>query len=208
MAKQPIQLPPRDNPAAIISWFTERYQGSMLDQHVAYLNHIMEQKRLHIKDVKVGTVITGAQGSWTVAVPTGTKSYDAKFSPKFSPDVLIRLGVFGGLAIKGIETEIPIEWIIFALLSDKITYEDLPDQTKNYYQILSEPYPSTRSYDTRQFFHWFCRYYLGKRSPEDVLMIQAWRVKDATCSALMKSKQMASLVTQQTLLQWSLTLAP
>lgn len=199
MSKQTIQLPPTTSMAAVISWFRQRYLNADVEEQVAYLESIMRVRRLHIKDFRVGTEIS----DWSVNVQVGTSLYEPGFTPELTPDIMLRLGIFGGLAIKGIETQIPIEWVIFALFESKLTTDVFPHQNKNYFLLVADPYPSSGD-DSREFFHWFCRYYLGRRSEEDSEMIEEWKSFQSKAKAIIKSKVPQSAIVRQLFLQWSI----
>jgi hypothetical protein len=206
MANVSPELPPRTDPEDVITWFREHYQHADVEEHVTYLRAIMNVRFRNLDHYHVGNYIVRGPGEWKVTAPNDVKAYASNFTPKFTPDVLLRFGIFGGLAIQGIEAEIPIEWVIYALLERKLLIDkELPDQTKNYFQIIAEPYPLPTTKDARAFFHWFCRYHLGKRDPEDIAMINQWRKHAKMAQALFDSKVTQSLVTRQMLLQWSLT---
>jgi hypothetical protein len=197
-----FELPPEDNPEAIIDWYMKKDSSPNLDEKVAYLRRILSQRQLHIKNFQIGTsIVQRDQGKpWSVNVSVGVNSYHSEFKPKYTPDVLLRVGVFGGMGIRGIETEIPIEWIIYSLLANLIVINDaFPEQKLNYYQILADPYPNHDGSDSRIFFHWFCRYYLGRRGPEDNDMINKWKEKNS-----LKHRTPLSLVQRQHLLQWGI----
>jgi hypothetical protein len=134
---------------------------------------------------------------------SGSNFYRKDFNPDFTPDVLIRKGIFGGLSISGLEIDIPIEWVIFPLLEDKISSnQSFPEQNLNYYPILAEIYPIKGGKDSRRFFHWFCLYYLGKRGEHDDNMIKQWKSIGKYRSYVDCSGDSNSLIMRQMLFQW------
>jgi hypothetical protein len=161
----------------------------------------MGRRRLHIKDYSKGSSPYGVK---LLEIP-GVKSYHKDFKPDFTPDVMIRMGVFGGLGVKGIETEIPIEWLLYSLFDKNvgITYTNMmfADQRKNYYKVISSVYPSSDGKDSRLFFHWYCRYYLGKRSEEDEDMIKTWMTLETLRERVLKSLPSECLLDRQFLFQ-------
>lgn len=198
------ELPPTTSPDAVISWFRIRYNLPDVEDRVKYLNDIMRRNRLHIDGIGIGKQIK----DWTVTTRVGTVSYHPDFKPPFTPDIMIRLGIFGGLGIKGIENEIPIEWIIFGILGGKISSPNdvFPTQQRNYYNIIADPWPTEdETRDSRNFFHWFCRYYLGRRSPEeDAIMIGAWKEKTKFLTSVVNDRSHNRLIHRQHLLQWGI----
>lgn len=139
-----------------------------------------------------------------VEAQPGSTSFKQGFTIDYTPDVLIRLGIFGGLSIKGIENEIPMEWILFGLLDDKIINDEFPEQSKNFFEIIAEPYPLGNNTDSRHFFHWLCRYYWGKRCAEDISMINQWKEQLKLKNEVLSKPQHKNLISKQKLLQWGI----
>lgn len=199
MSKVPA-LPPTDSSEAVIQWFKDKYTGNDLDGAVKYIAEIMDKRRVHIKDFLQGKSPCG----WEVSRQAGANSYDFGFKSDFTPDVLIRMGIFGGLSVRDIETEIPIEWILIGLLEGKIDYKSkFPEQKINYFSVLAEVYPSLDGCDTRGFFQWFCMYYLGKRTEQDEQMIALWRQRQRLFKTVNQSRVTNHILSRQLLLQWS-----
>ena len=105
------------------------------------------------------------------------KAFDPAFTPDITPKEMLELGVFGGAYFDD-TSEYPNEWFTKAKLSDQG-----PDPQYNYYEVsASQPlkvwqakgwiYPE----DPLGWFQWYCRYYLGRRIPnEDARQIGRWR---------------------------------
>lgn len=197
-----IELPPSDSKIEdVISWFRDRYKHPDVESKVTYLINIMTKKRLHIKDYRLSNTI----GDWKIVVEAGPLSYHPNFKPVITPDAMISSGIFGGLSIMGIETEIPIDWIIYGIFHGKINCDDyFPSQILNKYMIVAEPYPLINQQDNRYFFHWFCRYYLGRRGSEDDDMIALWNANAKKYISYINQSAAPSLMLRQILLQWSI----
>lgn len=194
-----ISLPPTDSIESVLKWFSNAYKGDNLESNIKYLTSIMEIRRVHINDFYKGRSPCG----WQIKQMSGSNFYHEDFNPDFTPDVLIREGIFGGLGIVGMETHIPIEWVIFPLLKDKIlTTQSFPEQSINHYSILAEIYPTRYGSDSRKFFHWFCLYYLGKRSDEDRDMIDLWNKMGKYRSYVKGVGNSNKIIMRQMLLQW------
>jgi hypothetical protein len=189
-----MELPPTTSIDAVIHWFTQRYHKPDVGRWIEYLRTIMNIRRLHINSLPMDKVIA----DWTITAKPGSHSPD--FKSTITPDLMIRFGIFGGLGVLGIEAEIPIEWIIFGILANTITYADFPDYTCNHHRIIADPYPVENGSlpESRKFFHWYCRYYLGKRSVEDDSMIaqRQEKIKHHLSHKLTE-------ISKQNLLQWS-----
>jgi hypothetical protein len=109
--------------------------------------------------------------------PAG-KSFDPEFKPELTPAELLRLGVFGGKYMTDCRAEFPRSWFTKAKLSP-----ERADPSLNYFGVAASQsldewrrkdwiYPE----DPRGWFQWYCRYYLGRRIPEeDTRQIKRWK---------------------------------
>ncbi len=114
--------------------------------------------------------------TYTLTSPTGS-NFAPDFTPDLSPQEMLELGVFGGsyLVEPG---EFPESWFKNSRLS---TSE--PDPQLNYFKVsASQPYEVwvakgwIHPEDPRGWFQWYCRYYLGRRLPqEDERQIKRWK---------------------------------
>jgi len=109
--------------------------------------------------------------------PSG-KNFDPEFKPELTPKEMLKLGVFGGKYMTDCQKEFPVEWFKNARLSP-----DEHDPALNYFGVnASKPlsYWRQRGWinpdDPRGWFQWYCRYYMGRRLPEeDARQIARWR---------------------------------
>ena len=114
--------------------------------------------------------------TYTLSEPAG-RHFAADFRPELTPQQMLELGVFGGHYFEGEQDEFPPEWFAHAKLSDT------HDPQLNYFQIDASQ--SREEWlrkgwiyqdDPRGWFQWYCRYYLGRRIPdEDKRQIRRWR---------------------------------
>jgi hypothetical protein len=111
-----------------------------------------------------------------------TESPGRNFHPEFKPDLtpkqLLEMGVFGGKYMTDCKKEFPKDWFEKAKLC-----RERHDPKFNYFKVsASKPldywikkgwiYPL----DPRGWFQWYCRYYLGRRIPdEDLRQIKRWK---------------------------------
>ncbi len=106
---------------------------------------------------------------------------EGKFPPSFRPDLtpkeMLELGVFGGKYMTDCRAEFPAEWFAHAKLSP-----GRRDPEQNYFRVdASQPLALWRARgwihpdDPRGWFQWYCRYYRGRRSPDDERQIARWR---------------------------------
>ena len=91
---------------------------------------------------------------------------------------MLRLGVFGGKYMTDCVKEFPTSWFARAKLAGKHR-----DRSLNYFGVdASQPLSVWRRKgwifrdDPRGWFQWYCRYYMGRRIPdEDARQIKRWK---------------------------------
>ena len=109
--------------------------------------------------------------------PAG-KRFDPRFKPQLTPKRMLTLGVFGGKYMTDCRDEFPADWFAKAKLSP-----DKSDPKLNFFGVdASLPLKVWRDKgwiypeDPRGWFQWYCRYYMGRRIPEeDDRQIKRWR---------------------------------
>ncbi len=114
--------------------------------------------------------------SYELVAPMG-KDFDPEFRPDFSPKEMLALGVFGGRYMTDCTDEFPKDWFTDAKLSPKRNKE------LNYFKVdASQPLAEWQRKgwiykdDPRGWFQWYCRYYMGRRIPdEDTRQIKRWK---------------------------------
>jgi hypothetical protein len=131
--------------------------------------------------VKATTVVVNdkmQQGyRYTREAPVG-RNFDPGFTPDLTPAELLNLGVFCGKYMTDCQAEFPAAWFRGARLSPEYRNYRL-----NYFGVdASQPLSVWRakgwlhSDDPRGWFQWYCRYYMGRRMPEeDQRQIKRWR---------------------------------
>ncbi len=117
------------------------------------------------------------------------KNFHPEFKPELTPKQMLELGVFGGKYMTDTKKEFPKKWFAKAkLCSDK------HDPELNYFKInASQPlfvwqakgwiHPD----DPRGWFQWYCRYYRGRRHPDDERQIKRWKAFKRHWSAVVKN---------------------
>jgi hypothetical protein len=90
---------------------------------------------------------------------------------------MLELGVFGGKYMTDCRREFPASWFKKARLS-----KDRRRASLNYFAVnASQPLSEWRRKgwicreDPRGWFQWYCRYYSGRRCPDDLRQIKRWR---------------------------------
>jgi len=105
------------------------------------------------------------------------KSFHSDFHPELTPKEMLELGVFGGRYMTDCTAEFPTEWFMDARLCP-----DRHDPRLNLFGInASQPLSVWRAKgwlyreDPRGWFQWYCRYYYGRRCPDDERQIRRWK---------------------------------
>jgi hypothetical protein len=114
---------------------------------------------------------------YELTAPAG-RNFDPEFRPELTPAQMLRLGVFGGKYMTDCRNEFPRSWFAGAKLS---THRS--DPSLNYFGVrASQPLSVWRRKgwlhpdDPRGWFQWYCRYYRGRRQPEeDARQITRWK---------------------------------
>ena len=114
---------------------------------------------------------------YQLSAPMGRK-FASDFKPELTPQQMLELGVFGGKYMTDAQKEFPKTWFKQAKLSPSGK-----DCSLNYFGVdASQPLSEWRRKgwihqdDPRGWFQWYCRYYFGRRMPEeDKRQIKRWK---------------------------------
>lgn len=137
------------------------------------------------------------------------KGFRDDFRPDLRPDEMLRLGVFGGKYMTDCVGEYPASWFENARLCHE---EHRPEL--NYFLInASKPLAYWRAKgwiydeDPRGWFQWYCRYYLGRRCPDDDRQIARWKAMKRHVAQLQAHCEPGDLMCRrrqrQALLHWA-----
>ena len=104
--------------------------------------------------------------------------FDPEFRPDLTPAEMLRLGVFGGKYMTDCRDEFPKSWFVGAKLASAGG-----DPSLNCFGVgASQPLSAWLAKgwihpdDPRGWFQWYCRYYMGRRMPEeDARQIKRWK---------------------------------
>lgn len=113
---------------------------------------------------------------YTLTEPMG-KHFAKEFKPDLTPKQLLALGVFGGVYMRDCTKEFPKDWFTRAKFA-----KGKRDKHLNFFKVnASQPLSVWRKKgwiykdDPRGWFEWYCRYYMGRRIPdEDLRQIKRW----------------------------------
>ena len=108
--------------------------------------------------------------------PVG-ENFHLGFQPELTPKEMLALGVFGGKYMTDCQDEFPTEWFEDARLCSKFHDPGMNFFGINASQSLTEWRRKGWIYeeDPRGWFQWYCRYYMGRRCPDDERQIKRWR---------------------------------
>jgi hypothetical protein len=113
---------------------------------------------------------------YVLTEPVG-RNFQPLFRPQLTPAQMLELGVFGGKYMTDCTVEFPDSWFRRAKLCSQ-----WHDPAKNFFGInASKPlsYWKKKGWiyrdDPRGWFQWYCRYYMGRRCPDDQRQIGRWR---------------------------------
>jgi len=140
--------------------------------------------------------------------PVG-RGFHPDFKPELTPKQMLELGVFGGKYITDCRQEFPASWFAKAKLSPERS-----DPKLNYFKVkASKPlsYWIKKGWiyheDPRGWFQWYCRYYMGRRCPDDERQIKRWKAMKRHVAQLRKHCRKGDLncrpAQRQALLHWA-----
>jgi len=146
---------------------------------------------------------------YTLSEPVG-RNFDPAFRPELTPKQMLALGVFGGKYMTDGAREFPKDWFARAKLAP-----GKRDPALNYFGVdASQPLSTWRKKawihpdDPRGWFQWYCRYYMGRRMPEeDRRQIGRWKAIRRHVAQIRKNCEKRDLACRrrqrQALLHWA-----
>jgi hypothetical protein len=137
------------------------------------------------------------------------RNFDRGFRPELTPRQMLALGVFGGKYLTDCRDEFPASWFETARLSS-----GRHDPALNHFGVdASQPLSVWQRKgwihpdDPRGWFQWYCRYFLGRRGPDDVRQIRRWRAMARHVAQLRRHCEPGDVRCRprqrQALLQWA-----
>ena len=130
----------------------------------------MRKRSVHVDDLMQQGYV------YYLTEPVG-KNFHPEFKPELTPWELLEMGIFGGKYMTDCANEFPASWFKDAKLSP-----DRRNAKLNYFGVnASQPLSVWRRNgwiyheDPRGWFQWYCRYFMGRRCPDDDRQIKRWR---------------------------------
>jgi hypothetical protein len=137
------------------------------------------------------------------------RGFHSDFRPELTPAEMLGLGVFGGKYMTDCVDEFPHVWFRNAKLC-----HEFHDPALNYYGVnasQSLSYCKKKGWiyeaDPRGWFQWYCRYYMGRRCPDDQRQIKRWKAITRHIAQIEKHCRRGDLTCRgrqrQALLHWA-----
>ncbi len=146
---------------------------------------------------------------YSLTYPEG-QTFHHEFKPELTPKQMLQLGIFGGNYFNEIPSEFPVDWFRGVELSPGGAEPELNFFHVNASQPLSVWQKKGWIYfeDPKGWFLWYCRYYRGRRIPEeDQRQIKRWKAMRRHVKQLQKSCKPRDLGChprqRQALLHWA-----
>ncbi len=132
-----------------------------------------------------------------------------EFKPELIPKEMLEMGIFGGKYMTDCRNEFPETWFQKARLC-----HERHDPSLNYFGMnasRSLQYWRERGWiyheDPRGWFQWYCRYYMGRRCPDDGRQIKRWKAMKRHIQQIRKNCAKGDLncrrKQRQALLHWA-----
>jgi len=146
--------------------------------------------------------------TYGLSEPAG-RNFHPGFLPEVTPQEMLKMGVFGGKYMTDCAAEFPAAWFASAKLSPGARDPALNCFGVNASQSLAEwrrkgwIHPD----DPRGWFQWYCRYFLGRRGPDDERQVKRWRAVTRHLAQIRKNCMRGDLMCRprqrQALLHWA-----
>ena len=146
--------------------------------------------------------------AYQLSKPVG-RCFSEEFDPELTPKEMLEMGIFGGKYMTDCRDEFPVSWFKAAKLCS-----ERHDPKLNFFGVnASKPlsYWLEKDWihpdDPRGWFQWYCRYYMGRRHPDDERQIKRWRAMTRHIAQVVKNCDRGDLNCRprqrQALLHWA-----
>jgi hypothetical protein len=137
------------------------------------------------------------------------RNFRPDFKPELTPGQMLQFGVFGGKYMTDCRAEFPRSWFARARLCSERHKPEL-----NFFNVnASQPLSVWRRKgwihpdDPRGWFQWYCRYYMGRRGPDDERQVRRWKAMSRHVAQIRKHCRKGDLSCRprqrQALLNWA-----
>lgn len=131
------------------------------------------------------------------------------FSPSFTPNEMLRAGVFEGKYMTDCKSEYPESMFTgarFSATPDPVNFNAFKAKSRNPLSYWREQ-GWINANDPRGWFEWYCRFWLGRRTNDDARQIARWQRFAPRFAGTVRAKGQEDVskckATRQGLLQWS-----
>ena len=158
-------------PETAYQWLIDNSKNPLSSDIKTYMLDYLS--KIHILprliDYVPGKQVSDGNITWTLESPLGlipekmllVNGKGQKYG-FIKPEIILRLGVFGGSFLKDMMYEIPIEWVMWIVHDGKFSLT--PDPEINFHKVLSIQNKEENDVtDKLGWFQWYIRYYLGRR---------------------------------------------
>jgi hypothetical protein len=162
----------------------------------------MKKRRIVVNDLMQKNYV------YFLEEPEG-ENFHPDFRPELTPKQMLELGVFGGKYLTDCTAEFPAAWFKNARLCSDRHDPELNFFAVNASQSLAVWRDKGWIYheDPRGWFQWYCRYYLGRRCPDDLRQIKRWKAMTRHIAQIKKHCKKGDLncrrKQRQALLNWA-----
>jgi len=162
----------------------------------------MKKRRIVVNDLMQKKYV------YFLTEPVG-QNFHPEFRPELTPKEMLELGVFGGKYMTDCRAEFPAAWFKNARLCSQRHDPDLNFFGVNASQSLAVWREKGWVYheDPRGWFQWYCRYYMGRRCPDDFRQIKRWKAMTRHIAQIKKHCKKGDLncrrKQRQALLNWA-----
>lgn len=162
-----------------------------------------------MKPIKVTMRDRFQRYTYYLSEPAG-KNFDPEFTPDLTPQEMLKLGVFGGHYFIAGTPEFPASWFRGAKLNPKNEknaefnlFGVAASLPLSVWQKKGWIHPD----DPHGWFQWYCRYYWGRRHPDDARQIKRWKQMRRHIGQIKKNCHRGDMtcrpVQRQALLHWA-----
>ena len=140
------------------------------------------------------------------------QNFHPDFKPELTPADMLKLGVFGGRYMTDCTGEFPRTWFDGAKLYKGPS--PTGDKSLNFFKVAASQNLSVwkqkgwiHVQDPRGWFQWYCRYYMGRRTEDDLRQIRRWKAMVRHIAQIKKGCNPGDLTCRrkqrQALLHWA-----